>query len=164
MGPFLFVYMLNDKLEQVIAGPLVWLSTLHAAAEVIRGRAERSRGIDASEAEEPAEARRHLHLTVRELEELAFRLGALQSEVLDSVDELAGAVARFDELLVLNRCAQMLEDVHRRLLSLYPEAEAALIEEARLLSSACRDAVADDGNVAADDLFGLCSRIRSTCL
>lgn len=155
---------MNDKLEHLLAGPLVWLSTLHAAAEVVRGRAERARGIDASDAEKPAEARMHLKPALRELEELAFRLGALQSDVLDAVDELSGAVARFDALLVMNRCAQVLEDVHRRLLSLYPLVDEALIESARSAAASCRTAMADEGEVSVDEVFALTAAIRNRAL
>lgn len=151
---------MNEKIEQQIAGPLVWLSTLHAAAEVVRGRSERVRGIDASELEAPSEARRHIRPALRELEEASFRLGALQSDVLETVDELSAVVARFDGLLLLNRSAQLLEDIHRRLLSLYPEVGEALIEEVRATATAVRDAVADDGDVSADSLLNLCSELR----
>lgn len=153
---------MDNHLERLIAGSLVSLSTLHAAAEIVRRRADRARGIDPSEEESPPAARKHLRVTVRELEDLAFRLGALQSEVLVSVDELSRAVANMDSLLVLNRIAQLLEDVHRRLLSLYPEIDEAVIEQARQMAAACRSAVAQDGEIASDDLFDLTTRIRDT--
>ncbi len=152
------------KLERIITESLVSLSALHAAGEVIKRRAERVHGIDPSETEEPATARTHLRRSVRDLEDLAFRLGMLQSEILESIDELSAAVARMDSLLVLNGIAQSLEDVHRRLLSLYPETSEDVIETTRKLAAACRDAVADTDDVAADDLFALVALIRRTCL
>ena len=44
-------------------------------------------------------------------------------------------VRRFDNLLILQRISRRLHLVHQRLLSLYPEVDADLIEEARILGN-----------------------------
>lgn len=156
---------MNDNIDQHLVGPLVWISTLHAAAEVVAGRAQRQRGIDASEQESEVQVHSQLRPAIRSLEEMAFRLSALCSSVTDSFDPKSAAVARFDSLLIVSRCAQVLEDVHRRLLSLYPDVEEALVEQTRELAQQCRAAADEDEFVDTSDLvFELTNAIRHRVL
>ncbi|MFW5955583.1 MAG: hypothetical protein ACOCSK_02470, partial [Rhodothermales bacterium] len=127
---------MNDQLERLLAGPLVWLSTLHAAAEVIRTRQERLRGNDPSDLEDPGSARRHIRAALRELEEHALRLSVLQSDAVQIDDDVAHAAASFDSLIITNRCGQLLEDVHGRLMSLYPDVDVHVVEETRVAAKA----------------------------
>lgn len=164
-APSSFSKVMNEKIEQLLVGPLVWISTLHAAAEVVAGRAQRQRGIDPSEQESEDQVRVQLRPALRELEEMAFRLSALRSDISDSFDPMSAAVARFDSLLVVSRCAQVLEDVHRRLLSLYPVIDEDVVEQTRELAGQCRNA-ADEDQFAdtSEQIFELAHVIRQRVL
>jgi hypothetical protein len=136
---------MSDRFELLLAGPLVMAASLHAATEVWRRREDRRRGHDDSTTEPGDQARNHLSDALDVLSDLAFRAAA--SEVAASnVDPTDGGayVLHFDGLLRLNRAAGLLEETHRRLLSLYPIASPVLVEKARTLASETRQALEAD--------------------
>jgi hypothetical protein len=144
---------LTDRLETLLSGPLVMAASLHAATEVWRQRADRRRGHDASEGEPEEQARAHLREAAEVLSELAFRATADEVALGELDRSEAGAyVLRFETLLGLNRAAGLLEDVHRRLLSLYPDVDSGLVERARILAASCRAALEHDGIMPIADV------------
>lgn len=137
----------SNKEEGAIVRSAVLISTLSAAMDVVRGMADRRRGIDPASQEEPGVARAFLQKTA---EELAGHMIALRTgSVVRHAPSGEGSVVlarRMNELMLLKQTAQLLHLMHQRLMSLYPEVGEDLIEEARLLETTCaalRDA--DDG-------------------
>ena len=155
------MYM-NETLERLIAGPLVWISTLHAASKVVASRQQRLRGIDPSTLEPAEQAVHYLVESVAELEDLAYRMSGLQADVPAADDVVAKIAATFDYLLMLSRATDVVGDVHRRLLSLYPDVPSDMIEEARGLHAELQRMAEDETaeEDAATRVFGLVSRLR----
>jgi hypothetical protein len=109
------------------------LATLSTAAEVGESVARRRLGRDPSAQEPPDRAAVHLRNTGRTLMDLLMQL-ALSRVPLDHPEEpLPHAVRHFDLLLKLRRAERLTQNMHQRLLSLYPEVSSELVEEARLL-------------------------------
>jgi hypothetical protein len=154
-----------DRLEALLAGPLSMAATLHAATEVWRQRADRLRGHDASESEPEEQAVAHLIEALDSLSELAFRAAATEIALDETKDIDAGAlVLRFDSVLGLNRAAGVLEECHRRLLTIYPAVDPLLIERTRQLAVVCRHALEEDGAFPFDIVQNLVTDVRAAIL
>ena len=109
---------------------LALISTLSAAVEVHRGVLARRSGQDPSAQEAAATARAHLQTDAAALRLLLVRLRVN----LVCEDEAApGAARRLSEGLLLARGGRLLQRMHQRLLSVYPDVEPALVEAARVL-------------------------------
>lgn len=110
------------------------LATLSTAVEVGESVAERRSGRDPSAQEPAGRAAVRLRSTGRTLMDLLMQL-ALSRVPLEQRGEgrLSQAVRHFDLLLKLRSAERLTKDMHRRLLSLYPEVSNTLVEEARLL-------------------------------
>src|SRR5690625_7384490 len=98
------MYM-NETLERLIAGPLVWISTLHAASKVVASRQQRLRGIDPSTIAPAEQAVHYLVQSVAELEDLAYRMSGLQADVPAADDGVGRSAATFDSLVMLSRAS-----------------------------------------------------------
>lgn len=135
------------------------LSTLSAAAEVRQASLERRAGHDPSTQEAAGFVRHYLLQALPELEELLMRLRLVQAYV--RYREEAQPVAllrRFDALMTLRRTTRLLEVVHQRLLSLYPDVAEDLVEEARSLTEAARQGASLDAETFPDYLHTLLGR------
>lgn len=110
------------------------LATLSTAEEVRSAVAERRAGRDPSAQEPQQVAVPYLRAAASELQELLMQL--LLSHVnirYDHDEELATVVRHFDERMKLRRIVRLLQGMHQRLLSLYPDVSEELVEEARVV-------------------------------
>lgn len=110
------------------------LATLSTAAEVHDAVEKRRAGRDPSAQEPHRVAVPYLQRATRELQELLMQL--LLSHVnihYDHDEALALMVRHFDERMKWQRAVRLLQAIHQRLLSLYPDVSEALVEEARLV-------------------------------
>lgn len=153
---------MDETLERLVAGPLVWISALHAATKIVAGREQRLRGIDPSTLEPSDQAAHYLAEAVPELEDLAYRMAGLQADVLSADDGVARIAATFDYLIMLSRTTDVVGDVHRRLLSLYPEVPADLVEDARHLHADLQRMADDEAAAhgATTRVYSFVSRLR----
>jgi hypothetical protein len=135
----------RDRTEpQLLAMSL--LATLRTAAEVCQALALRRAGHDPSDQEDVVTAAAHLRDAPAELDAVVSRLRI--SLVLGRDDDSA-LVQAFEERMTLAHAARLLHLVHQRLLSLYPQVDAALIEKARMLQTeAARLAAAGEDGFA----------------
>lgn len=140
---------------------MLLLSTLSTAADVSYGVIERRAGRDPSAQEEPDVARAYLYRDVAELDDLLMRLRSGLVYTRYAVeDRHALLVRRFDMLLVVRRIDRILQSIHQRLLSLYPDVSAELVEEVREVHSTLRfQHETTDGDPSLDDLALLVERI-----
>ena len=129
------------------------LSVLTSAAEVWHGVTERRAGRDPSAQEDVRVVRPYLRRAQREVQEMLMRLQAshAHAERADE-DELTALVRRFDSLLTLGRLARLLQTVHQRLLSLYPDVREELLEEARRVQAEAAALLDADPDVFAATL------------
>lgn len=122
--------------ESSVLRSMVLLSTLSTAAEVWYVTKERRAGRDPSTLEHSCVVKPFLFETSVTLREMIFRLRANLLSCSDGRNYyVIRLVRRFDNLLILQRISRRLHLVHQRLLSLYPEVDADLIEEARILGN-----------------------------
>jgi len=118
------------------------LASLRTAVEVCQALALRREGRDPSEQEAPAPARAHLREARHELRQLTTHLRI--STVIERGEETA-LVQAFEDRMLMAQAARLLHLVHQRLLSLYPDVPAALVERSRRLQAeAARLAAAED--------------------
>lgn len=109
------------------------MATLSTAADVRQAVRERRAGRDPS-AEEPADVAaprlKQAGTTVQDLlMELMLNHATLPHR---SEAHLATVVRHFDERMKLRRVVHLLQEMHQRLLSLYPDVSEELVEEARI--------------------------------
>lgn len=107
------------------------LATLSTAEEVRESMAERRTGRDPSAQVPPDLAAARLHGAGDTLMDLLMQLVLGQAADRDDDENLAHAVRHFDFLMKLRRADRLVATMHQHLLSLYPEASEALMEEAR---------------------------------
>lgn len=145
------------------ASALVLMSTLAAAADVAHDMSERRRGRDPSSQEDPRVARGWILSALVEIEDYLLSLQA--GRVVRDRDEARAALSRrMSEVLILNHLSRLLRVTHQRLLSLFPEVDAELIEDARLLlaeSARLRD---DDASSLEEFLrraYQFCAAVRA---
>ena len=128
---------------------MVLLSALSTASEVIRSMRERRRGHDASEQESPDVARKYVRAALDELSDGLFALRTSRVADEEGAEDAAVELTRkLNELMILNRLLRLLHVIHQRLLSIYPEVEADLVEEARCVEGMCSIAAS---SVVSDD-------------
>lgn len=109
------------------------LASLSTAAEVCTSLAERRAGRDPSAQEPVDRAAIRLRSAGRELMDLLMQLALSRVPLAESDDRLATAVRHFDLLMKLRRSERLVQEMHQRLLSLYPDVSEELVEEARIL-------------------------------
>lgn len=144
----------NDRArEGELLQTVAVLSTLLTALEVRYRTSERQAGRDPSNQEAPSIAKSYLSEAIAEFEDILMQLSAstVYSASYDE-DYLAAAVRRFDDLMMLNRTGVLLQSIHQRLLSLYPDVRESMVEEARLLQGVHRELVETDEEVYPDGL------------
>lgn len=108
------------------------LATLSTAAEVRSSVVERRAGRDPS-AQEPAESAAYrVRNAGRELMDLLMQVALSRVPLAEHEDPLSTAVRHFDLLMKMRRVERLEQEMHQRLLSLYPGVSEALVEEARL--------------------------------
>lgn len=112
---------------------MVMVSTLTAAAELWHAARERRAGRDPSEQEAGDVVRPFLEEAASEIEGRAMLLQHAAAFSPHGETVAAGLVRRFDDLLTTRSTAGLLQVVHQRLLSLYPEVDESLAEAARRL-------------------------------
>ncbi len=129
----------EEPAEGAMLQTMALLSTLSTAAGVRRAMRERRAGRDPSGQEEARVARPSLYVARDELLGLLMRLQAgLVHSLHGDERHTAVLVRRFDELITLGRAALLLQEIHQRLLSLYPEVSEMIVEEVRALQTHCR--------------------------
>lgn len=110
------------------------LATLSTAAEVRESVAERRAGRDPSAQEPAGQAAVRLRAAGQDLMDLLMQLALSRVPLEQGEDEpLSYAVRHFDLLMRLRRIERLTQEMHQRLLSLYPDVSEALVEEARIL-------------------------------
>jgi hypothetical protein len=118
------------------------LASLRTAVDLCDALAARRGGRDPSDQEAPEAARRYLREARPELASLAAGLRAGLAVERAPEAELVGA---FEDRMRLARAARELHVVHQRLLSLYPDVDAGLVERARRIQAeAARLATSDE--------------------
>ena len=126
----------DSRAEAAVFQAASLLSVLTSAAEVWHAAKERRAGRDPSAQEDATVVRPYLRRAQREGQEMVMRLQAsLAYAARADEDALTTLVRRFDSLLTLGRLARLMQTVHQRLLSLYPDVREDLIEEARHLQA-----------------------------
>ena len=126
----------DPRAEAAVLQAASLLSVLTSAAEVWHGAKERRAGRDPSAQEEAAVVKPYLRQTQREMQEMLMRLQTnLAHAEQTSESHVVVLVRRFDSLLTLRRLARLVQTVHQRLLSLYPDVREDLVEEARYLQT-----------------------------
>lgn len=128
----------QNKLESALFRIMTLLATLSAATEVKFRIEERKAGRDASEQEDEDFALSYLVEAEDELRTSLVNLRAgfiLEDDT--SADPIAKSVRRFSELSRLHGMCSLLQRMHQRMLSLYPQISEELVEEARQLITAC---------------------------
>src|SRR5690625_2629038 len=93
-------------------------------------------------------------------------MSGLQADVPAADDVGARIAATFDYLLMLSRATDVVGDVHRRLLSLYPDVPSVMIEEALSLHAELQRMAEDEAaeEDAATSVFGLLLRLQEVVL
>lgn len=124
--------------DAAVLQSMTLLATLSTAADVGRGISERRAGRDPS-AQEPTDvAAPHLHAAANELQDLLMQLFLGRVHVAHAEESyLTVAVRHFDILIKMNRIERLLQVMHQRLLSIYPDVSEELVEEARIVHSDC---------------------------
>lgn len=145
--------------EAAVFQSMTLLATLSTAAEVRHTMAERRAGRDPS-AQEPQEvAASYLREAAGELQELLMQLLLSHVNVRYDPDEaLALAVRHFDARMRWQRVVRLLQTVHQRLLSLYPDVSDELVEEARIVYRDAEALLDDEVEAFADRLASLLER------
>ena len=125
----------ESKAEAVVLRTMALFATLSTATEVLHAFAERRAGRDPSAQEPVRVVRPYLWTTSRELDRMAMQLqGALAHAEHSPEARIAALLRRFESLITLRRIARLLNVVHQRLLSLYPEVSEDCVEQARHLT------------------------------
>ena len=95
----------------------------------------------------------YLRQAQREMQEMLMRLQInLAHAEQTREDPVTVLVRRFDSLLTLGRLARLVQTIHQRLLSLYPDVRDDLIEEARHVQAEATALLDAEENVFAGDL------------
>ncbi len=139
---------------------LVLISTLSTAVDVVHSVHERRAGRDPSGQEPDDAARQFLREASAELDDLLMRLVVRAGYASDEEDPSASTVRAFDGLMTLHRTANILHEMHQRLLSLYPSVAESLLEEVRSLEAVVRRLVRGAGADEPDSAFAVESAFR----
>lgn len=124
----------DARAEAAVLQAMVLFSTLTTASEVWHAAKERRAGRDPSEQEAAAEVRSYLNTAIGELQALLLQLRAsLIAGLTEEAPPVSRLVRRFNDLMTLRQVSGLLQVIHQRLLSLYPDVSERLVEEARVL-------------------------------
>ena len=149
----------DPRAEAAVFQAASLLSVLTSAAEVWHAAKERRAGRDPSAQEEAAVVRRYLHQARHETQEMLMRLQASHAHAEHaSEDTVTTLVRRFDSLLTLGRLARLMQTVHQRLLSLYPDVREELVEEARCLQASAAALLGAETDAFPDNLLPFLDR------
>ena len=124
----------NHTKDAAVLQSMTLLATLSTAAEVHAAVSERRAGRDPS-AQEPHQVTvPYLHKAAGELQGLLMQLLLSHVNIRhDPEADLALVVRHFDERMKLWQVTRLLQGMHQRLLSLYPDVSEELVEEARIV-------------------------------
>lgn len=124
----------EERTEAAVLEAMVLFSTLTTASEVWQDARERRAGRDPSEQEAEAVVVPYLKTASGELQALLMQLQASRIQA-DREEEghIARLVRRYNDLTRLRHVSHLLQVVHQRLLSLFPEIPATLPEQTRIL-------------------------------
>ena len=143
----------DPRAEAAVFQAASLLSVLTSAAEVWHGAKERRAGRDPSAQEDAAVVQPYLRQAQRELQEMLMRLQInLAHAEQTREDTVTVLVRRFDSLLTLGRLARLVQTIHQRLLSLYPDVREDLVEEARHVQAEATALLDAEENVFASNL------------
>lgn len=135
------------------------LATLTTAEDVRSAIDERRAGRDPSAQEPQQVAVPYLRTAAGELQTLLMQLLMSHVNLRHDHDEaLAVAVRHFDERMKLRRVVRLLQGMHQRLLSLYPEVSEQLVEEARVVHRDAETLLDSDVEVFVDQLGAMLER------
>lgn len=124
----------DARAEAAVLQAMVLFSTLTTASEVWHAARERRAGRDPSEQEVITQVRGYLKAGIGELQALLLQLRAsLIAGVTEEAPPVSRFVRRFNDLMTLRQVSGLLQVIHQRLLSLYPDVSETLLEEARVL-------------------------------
>ncbi len=138
----------DDHTEAAVWQAMVLFSTLSTATSVWQAARERRAGRDPSAQEAKAFVQIFLRRAAGELQGQLMQLQAslIQAEHIDEEGYIAALVRRYHDLMALRRVTNHLKTIHQRLLSLYPDVNEALVEEARLLRDEGSTLLGDDAD------------------
>ncbi|MGI9174949.1 MAG: hypothetical protein ACR2GR_06490, partial [Rhodothermales bacterium] len=95
----------------------------------------------------------YLRQAQREMQEMLMRLQInLAHAEQTREDTVTVLVRRFDSLLTLGRLARLVQTIHQRLLSLYPDIRENLVEEARHVQAEATALLDVEDNAFADHI------------
>ena len=143
------------------------LATLNAATAVKYRLEERKAGHDPSDQEDEVFVRDFLYDSQDTLKTLLLDLQASFLFYEDeSEDAIAYSLRCFNDLSRFHQLSGLLQQIHQRLLSLYPAISEELAEEARKLSLAChllidenRTYLIEDAILFVDRALGFCEAL-----
>ena len=124
----------DSRAEAAVWQAMVLFSTLSMAATVWHDARERRAGHDPSTQEGGVFVLAYLRHAAGEMQALLMQLqaGLVQAEQAGD-GYVATLVHRYNELMSLRRVTRYLKVIHQRLLSLYPDVDEVLVDEARFL-------------------------------
>lgn len=117
------------------------VATARTALQTAQKIGDRRAGRDASEQQPAADVRLDLGDLLRDLRTHVARL-RLRAVV--GVEDAASAVQTFEDRLLIDDLARVLDVVHQKLLSLYPAVDAGLVEAVRQQASAAHARALED--------------------
>ncbi len=155
----------SQHAEAAVAEALSLFSTLTTAADVWNSINERRAGHDPTTQEGAHWVRPYLKEAARELTDVLVELHASLSTSCDQehVDRRMRLVRRGSELMLIQRAARMLQPIHQRMLSLYPDIPEALVEEARQLQTTATRLLDTDADMHHPDASRFVRRAVSFC-
>lgn len=136
--------------SSAVLDSMTLLATLSTAADVCTSVAERRAGRDPAAQEPPARAAARVRTSGRELMDVLMQIALSRVPLEGQGGQLSDAVRHFDLLMKVRGAEHRVQEMHQRLLSLYPEVSANLVEEARIVRgelAGFRAAVGSDANV-----------------
>lgn len=130
----------DARAEASVLRTMVLLATLSTATECWAGVSARRAGQDPAAQEEAGVARPRLAQAARALEGSLRRLRHHLVYMRHHRESyLPALVRRFEILMTVWRTARHLQEIHQRLMSLYPAVSEVLVEEARCLYAAAEN-------------------------
>lgn len=136
----------QNFIESSLLQIMTLLATLSAAREVKFRFEERKAGRDPSHQEDESFVRAYLLEAEDELRVIVLDLRASFLLYEDERhDVISYSVRRFNDLSQFHHLSGLLQHIHQRLLSLYPNVTEELVEEARLLSITSNHLISEEG-------------------
>lgn len=134
--------------SSAVLDSMTLLATLSTAAEVCRSVAERRAGRDPAAQEPPERAAARVRNSGRELMDVLMQIALSRVPLDEREGQLSAAVRHFDLLMKVRGAEHLVREMHQRLLSLYPDVSANLVEEARIVRAELADYLATVGSDA----------------